>query len=928
MAQIGQACARTTGSFVLLTGEAGIGKSMLAHSAAALAGRPILRGYCVDNVGAPALWPWLRAARDDAPLTRALTSGTGDDAAGFRRAQAVRDALADIAGDSGLLIVVEDLQWADSASIELLTLLLPEVESLHLVLVGTARSSTGPTTPFDRAVPTILRSDGVVHLPLNGLDATAVRRWLTDAGADWWAARAADLVAATGGNPFYIGALTRELEPNADLVTGIAARPTLMRTLTAAQLTLSDQVRATVGTAAVLGERLSPALLASALRLPVETVSAHLADAVAVGLLRFGPTGLAFRHALVRDAVLAELPVDQRSDAHAAVARALADTGEPMLAGAAATHWHQVPGPDAAAKCHAAARRAAADYAALSPERAVEFARLAVAAGRRVGVDDSERADDLAALARHSWAAGQVHETLRVCAAAMELAAGAGRTDLLADLALIPQGVGSLDVARIIAPMCARALAVTGLDQPTRRARLLALGAVCAVEEQLLPVDGPGPATANVAPQADELSSAAITLASIDGDVQAELEVIAARHFVLSHPRAIDERTRLAARAVELAPRAATSMGQLWGHLWQVDIAMQRGRYDGVESSIAAIEAVAERRGSPVARWHALRTRAALRTVTGDLAAARAAAEASVALARRVGDVAMVGQYYAYQQHLAALRGCADDLPADTEAVLRAAPPIPLVLVGVPMMQVTIGDLAAARAAFAPLRTLPRRLRVGPRWAGTVYTIGSVAIALGDVEVARDCYRAFEPLAAWCSADGGGSPFTTGSFELILGDLAHCCGDPRDVGHYERAIDRNDQIGARPFAALARLGLADALAGRDPARSAALARVAVDEFTAMDMPGPLARAAPLASRRGASAPSATDPAGAALPTGERLTERELQIARLVGRARTNRQIADELVVSVRTVESHVRNALRKVGATTRTELAVWIGRRE
>ncbi len=83
------------------------------------------------------------------------------------------------------------------------------------------------------------------------------------------------------------------------------------------------------------------------------------------------------------------------------------------------------------------------------------------------------------------------------------------------------------------------------------------------------------------------------------------------------------------------------------------------------------------------------------------------------------------------------------------------------------------------------------------------------------------------------------------------------------------------------------------------------------------MPGPLARARALRDRLSGSGGGRADHPGG-------LTERELEVAQLVGRALTNQQIADRLFVSVRTVESRVRSALAKLGLTSRTEIAVWV----
>jgi DNA-binding NarL/FixJ family response regulator len=118
----------------------------------------------------------------------------------------------------------------------------------------------------------------------------------------------------------------------------------------------------------------------------------------------------------------------------------------------------------------------------------------------------------------------------------------------------------------------------------------------------------------------------------------------------------------------------------------------------------------------------------------------------------------------------------------------------------------------------------------------------------------------------------------------------------------------NVRIAARPFVALARLGMARALValGIDAAQARRLRDDAAAEFRRLDMPGPLGAAERLTMT--ASSP---------------LTAREAEVARLVADALSNRQIADRLVLSERTVETHVRSILAKLGFTTRTEIATW-----
>lgn len=529
-------------------------------------------------------------------------------------------------------------------------------------------------------------------------------------------------------------------------------------------------------------------------------------------------------------------------------------------------------------------------------------------------------------LARYEWLANLVPDAVATCVEAVDVAEASGRRDLMARAALVPQGIGSVETAQVAGRLCRRVLALIPEDRLAERSGLMCLMAVAAADEAVDESAGP-------------LSASALDLARRSGSAQAELEAVAARHYVLSYPQAIEERTLLADRAVELGRTSTTAMGELWGHLWQCEIALQRGDLGALNRSIEEVERVAAQRSSPVGRWHTHRLRAALAAMTGAFDEARRESDAGLQIAERVGDVSMVGMCHALRIQLAILRGDTSDVPEGALPLMeRGAPPIPILTASIAQTLVLVGERDRAAAVLEPLRDLPGRMPLGPRWMGTVGQIGLGAAAVGDAELARRCHALLAPIAHWGTGDGGGSPFFYGSSEYLIGTLALGGGD-LDVaaGHFRRAVDADLRLGARPFVALSRLRWAQCLsrlprapapttptnrtsptnqteATRPPSSPSvrALAESAAEDFLVLDMPGPLDEAGRLLS--------GLAPDGEAGP----LTARELEVARLVADACTNQQIAERLFLSVRTVESHVRSALAKLGFSTRTELALWV----
>jgi DNA-binding CsgD family transcriptional regulator len=919
------AAAAGDGRLMLLGGEPGIGKTRLASAIAGMAGEydvPVASGYAIDDPGMPPLWPWRRLGRTVSGLAGVL-SGVPGPAAAAGAAGAVApaaadsaaarfgmfaeacQALADAAADRGLLAILEDLQWADRTSLLLLRHLVLELPHTRLLVVATFRETAG--SALAELLPGLLRADGTRTVRLTGLSRPDLAQWLRQLGTGGDAQELADrLLARTGGNPLFVRLLVERGAAGID--HGLSESRGLRQLVLARLSGLDDPARELLDAASVLGERIDLPVLAEVSGHSAARVGDLLDQAVAHGVLLSSPdtARLSFAHALVRDAVYDELAPSRRMGLHERAARALERSPGGAAAGQIAGHWRRSGGPDWAARCVRWASEAARSAtAALAYDEAARFAALALEAADADGADAGLRAELTLDGARAEFAAGHIEASLARCQAAARLAEQAGRPDILTSAALVITGMGDPATNTAVDALCASAIRAVPPGDTALRARLRARQAIFAAET-------------DACNRARELSAEALALAAQRQDPDALLDAIHARHLSLCAPQFLAERRELATRACEVAQRARQPLGELWGHLWLVDAAFQAGDLAAVDHELGRIEQLAANRKHSLARWHLHRFRATRAALVGELDAAVAHNETARAAAAQIGAVSTIGMYYAFLGQLALLRGTMDrDLGEAILSMARQVRDVLLVRANVPLVHLLLGERDAARATFEEFRYLPGTVEVGPRWVALMNWIGIAAVWLDDTETAERVYQELRGLPPTYMGDGSGLVFSGGSVQRVIGDLALATGRVDEaIERYTDAIEMNARIGARPFLALSRLGLARSLAananpGDLPAARNLVAEAAA-EFRRLDLPGPLAAADTLIAGIDSAARAASP-----------LSPRESEVASLIALAMSNRQIAERLVLSERTVEAHVRSILAKLGYSTRTEIATW-----
>jgi predicted ATPase len=326
------------GRLVLLAGEAGIGKTAL------------VRRFCARERGPRVLWGACDGLRTPRPLgpfvdIATATGGALRDAveAGAKPAGCFEALLAELEDEQPTIIVLEDLQWADEATLDVLTMLGRRVESTAALTIATFRDD-GPLRPV---IGELGSGRGVRRLELQSLSPEAVGRLAEPYGID-----GAELYRVTAGNPFFV---TEVLEG------GDGEIPATVRDAVLARAAHLDTVaRRVLDAVAIAPQHLDIALLERLLDDELE----HLDDCLASGMLLSEGRFVGFRHELARLAVEEAILPYRRIALHRRMLAALRD-GPPDLAALA---YHAEEAGDAAAVLDFA-RRAGDAAAALGAHR-------------------------------------------------------------------------------------------------------------------------------------------------------------------------------------------------------------------------------------------------------------------------------------------------------------------------------------------------------------------------------------------------------------------------------------------------------------------------------------------------------------------------------------------------------------------------------
>jgi class 3 adenylate cyclase/tetratricopeptide (TPR) repeat protein len=660
------------GRLALIAGEAGIGKTRIAEELCAEARSREARvawGRCREGAGAPAFWPWRQALRAYAagrpPAEVAAELGPevaelgqllpelanlegaprpatelDPEMARFRLFDAMTSCLRSAAAGRGLVVVLDDLHWADQASLLLLGFVAGELADTRILVIGTYRDvEVDRRHPLSGTLAELFRQPATLYLVLSGLDRGDVGRFIAGVtGID----PAVDLVAAvhdqTEGNPYFVSELVRLLAAEHRLeVSGLqdAGVPEGIRHVIGRRLNrLSDTANSSLAAASVQGRDfdldvvarvtgMSPGIVLDALE---EAMDARL-----VAELERRPGRFRFAHALVHETLYEELPARERRRLHDRVGAALVelrgDDFESYLA-ELAHHFSQAARPGQAGQ--------AVDYARQAGDRAMKVLAYEEAAGHyqralraldlQAGSDDAERCDLLLALAGARMASGEPDEARLQYQGAAELARRMGDGTRLARAAFglgTEFTAGSVDDLEV--SLLEEARAVLGESDSTLKARVLAR-----LAKALQSSPHPERRT--------QLSQAAVAMARRLDDPATLAAVLYEHHMATWGPDNLEERLAVATEVVHLAEAGGDQVMTLRGRGFLMADQLEQGDLAALERSLEVYDRAARQLGQFHFSWHAPLFRAGQAVLQGRLDEAERLAGEALALGRRAHD--------------------------------------------------------------------------------------------------------------------------------------------------------------------------------------------------------------------------------------------------------------------------------------------------
>ena len=836
------------GHLVLLAGEPGIGKTRTADELstyARLRGAQVLWGRCHEGEGAPAYWPWVQVVRgyahdrDRSDLRSELGSGASviaqvvpeiaqhlpdiepapalePEQARFRLFDSIAAFLKNAAQRQPLVLLLDDLHWADEPSLLLLRHLTPELAVGRLLVVATYRDvELGRHHPLAATLGELVRHGTTQRIALRGLSEEDVGRYIEITTARTPPPSLTTAVfQETEGNPFFVAEVVRLLATEGRLDQRNDAHwsvsiPQGVREVVGRRLEqLTEKCNEVLAVAAVIGREFASSVIADVAEIDHDDVLAACEEAEGARIIDPSSGGRAYRfsHALIRETLYDELPQSRRIKLHRSIGEVLEalprELDQASLAELAHHFSRAAPGGDVDRAVTYARRAAVAADASLAYEEAARLYRLALDNLELTSTaDDRTRFELMMALGAANKRAANIDDSRDAFRAASTIAEGLGDAEAMAEGALgfarpgLRAGLPDHDLIE----MLEHALAHYPVEATPMRARLLGR---LAMEFGFLDMEKlrrAGAEAMSVAEQVGDPRALAMATLVSYGDLYGTADQV---------------------DAMERAMSWATGAGDLelasFARLYWVCGLVYFGRWTEAEEQIEQFGVVADQLRQPFFYWHRkwFETSRALYQGRFDEGLELAAE------ARLIGDQVSTNdalQGYVYQRFVSRRSPAdLDFLATQSDELIEAIPELLAWRAVRGVVAIEQGDLARARELLEEMVA-----------AGTVqipedaFQVPAVALA---AEVAwslgnrQQCAALRDVLATTAGkiAVFGASAAYLGSIDRYRGQAAAGAGELDDaLTHFDQALEQHVLDGGRPWVARLHLDRARVLRERD-----------------------------------------------------------------------------------------------------------------
>lgn len=807
------------GGLALICGDPGIGKSRLGEELAERAAARqvnVAWARCWESAAVLPFRPWeelLRQVTDDPfPISDRGAAAEDPEIARILYFDRIATVVARAAAAGPLMLVVDDVQWADVGSIRLLSDVASRLTTLPVLVVATLRDAApAPTTAAGSAIAELARHGLVVRL--DGMNVEEIGALVRGVGDD---VDTAALHHHTRGNPLFAQELVRLLKAQGalgGLVRGgvVPVPPTVRAVLSHRLEGCSPDCRAVLDVAAVVGEDFGLAVVEAVAGFDRPRLLDALAEALEAGLLVSAGIGTyAFAHPLVRASVYDELGMAGRVRMHERVGLTLESAGVEGRAvdPAVLAHHFVEAAPGGAAARGARYAVAAAEKAMTSAgyDTAVDFYEKALGA---LALDPTaaDRGEVLLGLGGAQLATAGLPAARATYLAAADLARTTDRPDQLARAALGVGGGGGFEVAmsdRQQVDLLEEALRRMDPEPSVLRALVTARLSVAlslgGVEERRL-----------------ALSAEALAIARRTGDSGAIAHALAARCDATAGPAHSERRLREATEIVALARGMGDAATELLGRRMRLVALLEMGDTPAADSEIEGYSRLADLVRQPLYGWYVPLWRGMRALMRGELAAADSFCQAAVELGGSAGsdNAIVLGETLKWYVHREA---------ADTESplsllgdLLSGQAPVlgAQVRVSATLIVAEAGRVEEARARLDADASVIRALPQDSEWVATLGQVAGIVTCIGGHSLASWAYDALLPYRHRFGVEGIGAVWW-GSVERPLGQLAASLGRADDAtAHFDAAAQANRDAGSPLYLAAALRDAGVALGDRD-----------------------------------------------------------------------------------------------------------------